>query len=112
MLDNQTFTSGFHDVVHFLSDIFGRLSFIFCYKLDATLNFFETLPHILFAERGGTVGQRLAVKVQKIKNSDYRMSETVINMDIVIPTTWSGVMLGLGLVYGVSTLISLMLTIK
>ncbi len=52
------------------------------------------------------------LRYKRSKTLTTEMSEMVINTDIVVLTTRSGIMLGLGLIYGIITLTSLMLSIK
>lgn len=70
MFDYQTFTPRVHDLVHSFADVFRSLSFVLSCEFYATLDFFQTLFHILLPKRSRTMEKRLAIQVEQIKNFD------------------------------------------
>jgi hypothetical protein len=64
------------------------------------------LPHVFCPERSGTVNQRLSIKVQEIEYSDFANVGNGHLNGIMVLTTWSGVMFGLGFIYEIAMLTS------
>lgn len=71
MLQNQSFASIGHDLLHTLSDIFGTFAFILDDKLDAAMDFLQTGFEVALAELGGLVQQGDAVEVEQVEDFDW-----------------------------------------